>query len=490
MIAPRHAKTEYYIFVFALMIVLAVIGYPFPNGDDLFYTGAAISLAKGNGLVNPFLERYAGLYETNYFFQYPPLYDYVLSWWIEYFGIGVLQFQVFQLVCYCVVALSIPRLLSWFGVNKPIKWSYVITLVYCAFLVYSGLRPDGLGMAFFFLAVLFLTLPSLYTYFPGFLFFCLAFLSWPSLIFSILAVGGVITLRRAILRVQESRNVKTEVFAIMVALFTAWLLAFLVLEWVIEGRLVLFMNTFVRHARFSRDHWPSLFVDLAQGNVIHVVRKCTPLIVASLTACYALRIAYRVSSDFFGRAYLVIGAIIACVCGLMWHGNQIDLVSLIVFVCSLITIGMLEKGRTSLWGRILIGCAIVVCVIPAMTMPIRRALDAKNISNVRCEARHLEKCKKTFLVDSASARYVFDYVCPSSTLSYEVSSPGTWGPANFLERKDGDVWLISTMHLPDGYRDDNVSSVCLSIMGFEVTFRRFQLYRFFVISRFEGSPSK
>jgi hypothetical protein len=59
---------------------LALGGFPFPHVDDTFFIGAGLSLASGGPLHNPLMEH------SGPFFDYPPLYSYLIALWLKLFG--------------------------------------------------------------------------------------------------------------------------------------------------------------------------------------------------------------------------------------------------------------------------------------------------------------------------------------------------------------------------------------------------------------------
>jgi len=402
-----RAHVLYIFSVCALVAGLIILGHPFPQSDDLFYTGAAINLSKGHGLVNPYLARYSTLYDTDYFFQYPPLYSYILSLWIKALGLGSLQLRLLHGLCYLGVFLAVPVLLSNLGARTIYTWSWLINLLYCGFILYYGLRPDSLGMAFFFLSLVFLTSDMHLNYFLGFLFSALALLTWPSLLFAIVCLGGSMMIHTAYERKKRMESLRKDAVVALVSLVSAGVLGFALLEWMIGGELVLFMRTLASHASFSREHYPSFLSHVASLDMRTLVRKVPLLCVALFLGIYSVRRALAKGQTLFEASYLVVGAFGACAAGLVFHGNQTDLATFLAIAGSIMAVSSLEDAKRPIVIRAALAIAILMNVIPVAAMPIRRTIDQTNVETARNAVKEFRKSNPVYLVDAIAARYVF-----------------------------------------------------------------------------------
>jgi hypothetical protein len=123
-------------------IAMALLGFPFPFLDDLFYTGTALNLAQGGGLENPLLEHFGP------FYFYPPGYAFFLAGWLKLFGISSAAIIVFHiLLCWSVtwLVLEIFILVR----DEFLGWMVLATLL--VYFSSVGLRADVAG--FFFLCL-------------------------------------------------------------------------------------------------------------------------------------------------------------------------------------------------------------------------------------------------------------------------------------------------------------------------------------------------
>ena len=69
----------------ALLLVVATLvlsilrGAPHPSPDDIFFVGAAMNLAQGGALENPFIREFMKGFHTEAFLVQPPLHSWTRS---------------------------------------------------------------------------------------------------------------------------------------------------------------------------------------------------------------------------------------------------------------------------------------------------------------------------------------------------------------------------------------------------------------------------
>ncbi|MEI9998560.1 MAG: hypothetical protein WDO13_05030 [Verrucomicrobiota bacterium] len=80
----------------AFWLGLFWLGYPLPKADDLWFNGAAFSLADGGPYANPYCPTMAVVGGQEHFFVYVPLYVYVIAGWTELLGRGADTLAAFQ----------------------------------------------------------------------------------------------------------------------------------------------------------------------------------------------------------------------------------------------------------------------------------------------------------------------------------------------------------------------------------------------------------
>ena len=129
----------------ALWCLLALLGFPFPQTDDVYYIGAGINLANGGHLVNPMVEPLAP------FYAYPPTQSYVIAGWLKLFGISAASFVSLYLLFCWITTVCLVRGFQILG-RDLLGWMAALTFVVVSASV--GVRADDCG--FCFLAISFL----------------------------------------------------------------------------------------------------------------------------------------------------------------------------------------------------------------------------------------------------------------------------------------------------------------------------------------------
>jgi hypothetical protein len=129
---------------FSFWLLLREIGYPASFRDDMFYTGAALEIARSGDLVNPWLQgQFPGLTK---FLVYPPFYSEILGGWLAIFGGGLGSLTWFWTFCASVSSFTLASILrQLLGVSllNPISM-----LLLFPPLAYIGFRPEILGYPF------------------------------------------------------------------------------------------------------------------------------------------------------------------------------------------------------------------------------------------------------------------------------------------------------------------------------------------------------
>ncbi len=119
--------------------VLAARGYPFPYVDDLFYVGAGLNLAHGGGLVNPLLENFT------HFYQYPPLYSFLIAGWEKVFGTSAATMVALFVVMAWTGTLCVVR---GFQILNREFLGWMSAISFLIYLTCVGMRPDAFGLFF------------------------------------------------------------------------------------------------------------------------------------------------------------------------------------------------------------------------------------------------------------------------------------------------------------------------------------------------------
>lgn len=129
-------------------------GYPRPHVDDLFFTGAGVSLAEGGGYKNPWikpwLERHN--FDSEKFYVQTPFYPYLLAGWLKIFGVGSEPILALQCLAGAIGSLLLVDVLRKAGIT--VAMSTLMLALYITLILSFGLRPEPFGILCILAAVL------------------------------------------------------------------------------------------------------------------------------------------------------------------------------------------------------------------------------------------------------------------------------------------------------------------------------------------------
>lgn len=142
---PKFTDAVTVAVVFFAWALLYLIGYPRPHVDDLFFTGAGVSIAQGNGLKNPWLGPFLAQFGTDKYYVQTAFHPYLLGIWLKLFGIRASSVLAFQCLAAAIGSASLLLLLRRIGFSSSML--LVSWVLYAAFVLSAGLRPEVLGLA-------------------------------------------------------------------------------------------------------------------------------------------------------------------------------------------------------------------------------------------------------------------------------------------------------------------------------------------------------
>lgn len=145
-IKQRLSEAVLVLIVFTVWTMLYLVGYPRPHVDDLFFAGAGVSIAQGGGLTNPWLQPFLAQFGTDKYYVQTTFQPYLLGLWLKVFDISTSSVLAFQ--CLAAATGSAFLLLALKRVGFSLGMLAVVLLLYVAFVVSAGLRPEVLGLAF------------------------------------------------------------------------------------------------------------------------------------------------------------------------------------------------------------------------------------------------------------------------------------------------------------------------------------------------------
>ncbi len=146
---PRGCTSAWKFFVlpsaFALLFLggLFLLDFPKPGLDDLFFVGTGLNLAQGGDYSNPLLERQQ--FPSHFYFVHPPTYSYGLASWLKLLGVSTFSMLGFQLLMYLVICTATVAILH--REKAPLTLAWLVPLGVTAAFLPEGLRPESFSVA-------------------------------------------------------------------------------------------------------------------------------------------------------------------------------------------------------------------------------------------------------------------------------------------------------------------------------------------------------
>jgi len=448
---PRFLSLKGWMLSLSLCLGIAALAIladlPSPGADDLFYVGPALSLAKHGELRMELLANQGFLSKD--FLIYPAFYQYLLGGWLWLMGISTLSLHLFTHLSYLLGAYWLSFLLARarvFGTATAL-WPVGGYLAVLGSLGSMGFRSEALGFAV--LAMAFgLSLTA------GF-WRCL--LSWfllgASLLISpnLLPYAALLKLLQWILEDRHwRRRLREEAAPLLLALVGNILL----MTWSIGGRWAEFHRAFMHHA--TRAVLP-FFTALHAGLLRYLSGfRVMPVTVLSLSLCLcAFILLWRKRRDRQASDTPVACALLTWLAagllsiGMTWIREELRLFTLVL---AGLVAGLWLAGtqRTRVPG--LIGLAALALA----GLWMRDPLAPRWHSRLRPSPAHIAAAQQAvaaepgrrFLIDSHTARTVFDYRLPDHAIDWFFSRPfpGLY-PTSLAALQPDETWIISGINL-------------------------------------------
>ncbi len=408
---------------------LFLLDFPKPGLDDLFFLGTGLNLTQGGDYSNPLLERQQ--FPSHFYFVHPPTYSYALAGWLKLFGISACSVLGFQLLMYLLIGAATLTILQRHQAAALLAW--LVPLGVAAAFLPEGLRPESFSVALTMCGFALIPCGRVHpvSIFCGFFLMALGASSAERLTFfsAAFVVAAMLDLRK-----RGSSMMRSLTFAVSAGLVVCVLLLYLIGFKVGE-----FWNTFHFTAagrtgggiiasvigvvrNFSIIQWPAVLLWFA----------CLPFLVQARdsqlrrTNCLLLG-AFVVSAFISGSGH-----------GVIWY------VVLMLFLFSI-------NGERAPAGNLArhLPWVIVGVLLMANTrncIYVAGMLSGKIRGDKGDRVTEAQALRSTpdqpVLIDSETARYIFDYRIPVDFLDWSFSSrfPGTLPTDDPLRPRD--IYLV------------------------------------------------
>lgn len=382
--------------------------------DDLFYNGASLNMAGGGDFSNPLLARQG--FPSHYFFVYFPIHPYAVYVWLSIFGVSTLSLLAFQNLMFFIIAAATILILHREGAPRLLLW-FVPLGVAAAFLKF-GLRPEAFAVAVTMAGYASL----LYCRKPG-------FAMWLS--FLLLFIGTITTPRTtffgAILalygfwqwlnRVPPQNAARVRFCLISV---TAGLVAVFLFMLCIHFRFGEFYQTFHMHSRRMNPGAITLFFrELRQFGVM---RWCALFLLAF--AMLSLAIICRITRPALLYYLLAATFLATIVTGVFGPGTNWYLIFVIFALASLVSARIPRCWAT---------CVAIAAAVVMVGVNGTKLIEEYGILTGKIQCRPpenraailaLDSTKEhPIILDSGTARYVYDYKLPPNALDFGFAAP-------------------------------------------------------------------
>ncbi|MEM9538940.1 MAG: hypothetical protein AAGA60_05440 [Cyanobacteria bacterium P01_E01_bin.42] len=419
-------------------------------GDDLFFIGAAINLAKTGELTNPWLSMWSEQTVDRFFVQ-PPFHSYTLAGWITLFGNSTDSLLLFQCTCYCLFSIFAALILRKYKFSE--LSIYCIPLVYTTWMAIAGLRQDALGMAYLAIGLWALIHDSALRYFWASLFLGLAICTSPVL----LAYAVPFSLGIAIANLHKNSKLDWHYFLRRIlALLSAIFIVSLLLLWAIDFQLFHFLDDLSWHASFrvvplDRVIPEAMFiVTTGYGEIIY----------GSLYTTYLILLFFLIKNRKKSNTRVIYFAFLL---NLALGINMILYVSTLYynfnFFCWLGVVILLFEISFDKILRITLAFLCLVVFLIYQSQLIVGVISQNHPPNSKYESTLQwvkENPDRNYAIDDVAARVVFDYNLPNNSIAWNFSNnPEIFWPESVREKPLNTVWIISpakaalTLDLPD-----------------------------------------
>lgn len=441
--------------IVAFWTALFLLGYPIPSIDDLFFTGAAINLAKGGEFTNPYLEAWNAAFSSGKFYFQPPFHSYTLAAWLKIAGISTNSLRLFQYFCYNIFSLSCALILRHY--SFPRITALFATVFFAAwhcnpnFLYSPGFRQDALAMAYLALGLWLLTADKCWRYFFGFAFIESAVLTSPVTAAYTFPFGLAIPVINYIYSREAKENKSKYFFTVGIALLGATGLIFLLFLLCVNFDLRAFTIDFLHHASFRKNS--PLFVIMTTQGFGPILFLPTYFLFLTLATGVLIK-RYLITLD---KKVLFIALISGIIFNFLLYSAALWFS---LFFCWLGIVAIISLMRWKSKIQIYAFLVAIIIYLTSQSINIIALIGRANVAESKYQKIRelvIANPEKKYAVDSVAARFVFDYKLPKNSIDWNfMMPPPAAGPTFMKDKPYNTTGIVSKFLVGNFMIDANV----------------------------------
>jgi len=423
---------------------------PLPHADDLFFTGAAINLAKGGPLVNPYLETWNAATKTGKYYYQPPFQAFLLASWLKVFGISSASIIAFQYTCYGLFTLFALAICHEHHLTRIA--TVIIVTSFACWMAKNGLRSEALGLTFLAAGYWFLRRERVMCTLLGFVFWGAAVSTSPSLVTYVLPLTLAVSVCQYTSLRQKGmsgrRILVTQFLTLAAAVAIIGLLFSVCIDFDYGG----FVSDFLLHISWRRIYLAGVPSHPVVQGLLHGYWLILYVpIYLSLLALVAAFVAWGPRPGDRTALIMTTGLLAGVVFNLFLYPTQSSALSCATFF-SVVTLGILISAFKDSRHYFLLAAALAIVIAASQFLTVLEVASIGSSHNTPYQAIRTEaqaSPERRYAIDSAAARYVFQYDLPPHTVSwdFDMPPPGTSWPTAMNDRRADTTWIVSKSHL-------------------------------------------
>ncbi len=422
-------------------------GMPWCNGDEFAWIDAGIDLARTGRLTAHAYDGWLAGFGTDKFYIQPPFGAYSLALWVLAFGSSAKGFLVFHWLWYAAGIYGFERVLARF--RLPLGLRLLMALVYLDVMVDKGFRPEAetFGLLFLGLALLDTAAPF-WRRMLGLVFLGCSVLTYPISLMLAVPMGVA-------LLCLPGENPEASAVARWREIFRAWLPAGLLSVAVVAGLFLAMIHGEVREFLTVLDAHRRLRVATGDhlGSFLHFITRyreayftLPPVLLLVAATAYVAARWRQIGRP--ARLWTLACAAAATGTVLMYVVKGSEIVPFLGFAaaCGLVGSPELRRYRWRL-ASVIAGMWLWTQSLWIVSATLRHSPDPAHLALAREQA--LQSGKRV-VVDSSTARYVFDYGLPEGARHADYLASPNDQPLARAESRARDFWVVIPATLEAG----------------------------------------